>query len=206
MTMNMRTGAKEETPSTENIQDIKLIFTVSRKGRVIFDLCRCSLKCFITVIFSQASIILSIGGLSAPVHAWIHTHPPGRHPLRQTPPSRHSRADSPWADIPLGKSPLGPWENIPSRQTSPQADIPSGRHTPAGRHPLPVLGRYPPRQTHPQADTSGQTPRPGSQCSGRYASYWNAFLLKLRIVFRSLHSLLLRKKKKQDNVYCSSIF
>ena len=46
---------------------------------------------------------------------------------------------------------------------------------PLGRHPHWVLGRPPPvdtrpRQTLPQAD---------GYCSGRYASYWNAFLLKI---------------------------
>ena len=54
-----------------------------------------------------------------------------------------------------------------------------GRHPP-GRHPL---GRHSPGQTPPWADTSpGQTSPPGKHpppdgyCSGRYASYWNAFL------------------------------
>ena len=50
---------------------------------------------------------------------------------------------------------------------------PIGRHTPLGRHTQwadtpPV--QTPPGQTHPQAD---------GYCSGRYASYWNAFLLAL---------------------------
>ena len=49
----------------------------------------------------------------------------------------------------------------------------------------PPPGRQGPhRQTSPPpADTPplGETPTPGdSQCSGRYASYWNAFLLSLR--------------------------
>ena len=39
-----------------------------------------------------------------------------------------------------------------------------GVHTPLGRHPL---GRHTPPGRHP----------PGGHCSGRYASYWNAFLL-----------------------------
>ena len=61
--------------------------------------------------------------------------------------------------------------------THPQADTPLGRHPPFGRHPL---GRRPTRQTPPsQADTPGQTPPPpGGDCSGRYASYWNAFLCR----------------------------
>ena len=46
-----------------------------------------------------------------------------------------------------------------------------GRNPP-GRHPL---GRHLPRQNSPQ-----QTPRDG-HCSGRYASYWNVFLLNLEM-------------------------
>ena len=57
--------------------------------------------------------------------------------------------------------------------------------TPPGQTPL-HLGRHPPGQTPPLADTpSGQTPLLGRHTppptadgyfSGRYASYWNAFL------------------------------
>ena len=40
----------------------------------------------------------------------------------------------------------------------------------------PTLGRHPPRQTHPP----GQTPSPSDgHWSGRYASYWNAFLFNI---------------------------
>ena len=45
---------------------------------------------------------------------------------------------------------------------------------PLGRHPprqTPPLGRQPPGQTPPRQTA------PDSHCSGRYASYWNAFLL-----------------------------
>ena len=77
---------------------------------------------------------------------------------------------SPWADTPPGRH--------PSMQTSPWADTPLGRH-PQGRHPLPSECW----DTHPQADiplksTCWDTcPHPVGQCSGRYTSYWNAFLL-----------------------------
>ena len=56
------------------------------------------------------------------------------------------------------------------------ANIPLGRHPP-GRHP--PLADTPPWQTPPLADTPGQTP---SSChySGRYASFWNAFLFSSR--------------------------
>ena len=67
----------------------------------------------------------------------------------------------------------------PQRQTpSPWADTHPGQ--------TPILGRNPLRQTHPRADTlpPGQTPLAWEDtpcprhrhCSGRYASYWNAFL------------------------------
>ena len=76
------------------------------------------------------------------------------------------------ADTPLGQThtprQTPPWVYTP-RHTPP-------RQTPPGIHPL---GR------HPQADTSWadpllQTPHPSDgHCSGRYASYWNAFLLSI---------------------------
>ena len=72
----------------------------------------------------------------------------GTPPDRQTPPW----AETPWADIPLGQTPPG--------QTPPWA------HTPLGTHP-------PPEQT----PTPGRDPPADSYCSGRYASYWNAFLV-----------------------------
>ena len=64
-------------------------------------------------------------------------------------------------------------QTYPLRQTHPpRQKHPPGRHTLLGRHPLWVdnpLGNPPPRQT----------PRPlDGHCSGRYASYWNAFLLR----------------------------
>ena len=94
---------------------------------------------------------------------WVDTPWPGRHPPGQTP-----RADTPtlgrhppWADTPLLRTPLGrppcsgrhplAKQTPPAKQAPPgQADTPTGRHPPARQTPL-----------HP---------------SGRYASYWNAFL------------------------------
>ena len=52
----------------------------------------------------------------------------------------------------------------------PGIHIPLGRHTPLGRHPpadTSPPGRHPPRQNPPP---------PSGHCSGRYASYGNAFL------------------------------
>ena len=64
-----------------------------------------------------------------------------------------------------------------------QADNPLGRHPhgqhpPMGRHPPgrqvdTPLGRHPLGQTSTQADTP---PTSDGHCSGRYASYWKAFL------------------------------
>ena len=60
----------------------------------------------------------------------------------------------------------------PSRRLpSPYADTSPGQvDTPLGRHPS-WAGRHPPEQTSPPADGC---------CSGRYASYWNAFLVTVK--------------------------
>ena len=110
---------------------------------------------------------------------WEQTQPQNRHPLQeQTPPG----ADTPWSRHPL-------------EQTPPGADTPQSRH-PKSRHPPP--GSRPPRSRHPpeQKPPPKQTP-PGSRLppvsrhlpreadsgiqsmSGRYASYWNAFLFNV---------------------------
>ena len=68
---------------------------------------------------------------------------------------------TPWADTP-GQTP--PWANTPWVDTL----------TPLARHPHPFLGRHPPT-------TDGY-------CSGRYASYWNAFLLTMLVVRENLCS------------------
>ena len=76
-----------------------------------------------------------------------------------------------WADTPNGQTaPLG--RHPPSRhprQTTLQADIPPWADPPADT---------PPVQPPPWADTPGQTSPPNGHCSGRYASYLNAFLLR----------------------------
>ena len=73
----------------------------------------------------------------------------------------------PQADTPtphLGRHP--PWADASTRQTPPQGRQPP-RQTPLGRHPP---GRHPHRQT-----PHGQAPL-DVNWSGRYVSYWNAFL------------------------------
>ena len=105
----------------------------------------------------------------------------------QTPWSRHPpRADTPWeqtpprADTPLEQTP--PRADTPQEQTPPRADTPSWEQTPPGsRHPPradPPWSRAPREQTSPgsrqpphlEADSGIQS------TSGRYTSYWNAFL------------------------------
>ena len=81
----------------------------------------------------------------------------GYHPSEQTP--------LPEQTPPLEQTPPG--ANTPPEQTVPGADTPQSRPSPQSRHP--------PRSRHPpppnKADSSIRS------MSGRYASYWNAFLL-----------------------------
>ena len=127
-------------------------------------------------MFLQVCVILFTGGgVSASVHARIpHTlgsrHPPGADPPEQTPPwNRHSTsphplgADThpPGADTPLGADPM---EQTPLRADTPQEQTPPpGADTPRESRPPPKKADYCIRST-----------------SGRYASYWNAFLFVKR--------------------------
>ena len=114
------------------------------------------------VIFSQACVKNSVhGGVSASVHAWIY--PPGTRPpqTRAPPRTRH------------------PPDQTPPDQTPPRPDPPD--QTPPEQTPpdqKPQVLDTPPEQTPP----SGTRPPLEADCSiqstsGRYASYWNAFLL-----------------------------
>ena len=100
------------------------------------------------VIFLQASVILSMGGSLA-----------GRPPLWQgEPPSKETprQGEPPWQGEPPARRP--PWQGEPPQQGEPpwQGDPPrQGEPPPPGREtPLPAI----------------------RSMSGRYASYWNAFL------------------------------
>ena len=103
------------------------------------------------VMFSQACVKNSVHGGRCNTPSGLT----GRHPLWQTPPGRH----------------------------------PPGQTTPLGGHPRWQTCRHRPRQTHlgqtpSQAKPPGKPPPPTpshGHCSGRYASYWNAFLFQLRI-------------------------
>ena len=73
-------------------------------------------------------------------------------------------------------------------QTSPTGQTLPGRH-PLGRHPL---WPTPPWQTPP-----GRHPPPDDHCSGRCASYWNAFLYLLKddiMLWRSVMTSYLATK------------
>ena len=76
------------------------------------------------------------------------------------------------AHPPLGSTP--PF----GKHTSLGSTPPSGKHIPLEAHTPP--GSTPPRSTPPQEAPPGSTPLSlpsDGHCSGRYASYWNAFLL-----------------------------
>ena len=91
-------------------------------------------------------------------------HPQGRYtPQAGTPPSRYT----PWQ--------VHPQAGTPQAGTPPKQVHPLGRYTPGQVHPP---GRHTPPGTNP-----GQVPPPSRyyeirSMSGRYASYWNAFLFR----------------------------
>ena len=111
--------------------------------------CRCHYR------LRQGNVFTTVWQTSHPGQTpLLGRHPAGQKPrwadtLRQIPPGQ----TLPLTDTPLGRHPL------------PQADTPQA-NTPLGRHPPTdtPLGRHPP------------PPPPGDgHCSGRCASYWNAF-------------------------------
>ena len=82
----------------------------------------------------------------------------------------------------LGYHTPTPWEQTPPRSRHPLgADTPLEADTPLGAD-TPWEHTDPPKQTPPRADTPGADtpPQEADSCirsmSGRYASYWNAFL------------------------------
>ena len=120
------------------------------------------------VIFLHLSVILFTGG------GMSETEPPrSRHP---------PRADTPWVRHPTRAD--TPPEQTPPEQTTPGADTPPCQTPPKSRHP-------------PGADTPlGQTPLPAADSSirstsGRYASYWNAFLFVVFLVGSSTQQEIL---------------
>ena len=120
-----------------------------------------SLQSLITGVYRrlQASVILSTGGEGVCLSAcWDARPPPDQAPPGADPPTRHT---PPGADTPL------PPQAHPPEQTPPGP----GTH-PRTRHPPPPTRLTPPEQTPPrEADARIRS------IGGRYASYWNAFLL-----------------------------
>ena len=157
------------------------------------------------VIFLQACVCsqgegcLSMGGrclpqcmlgYPPPPEADIHPPRPGtpqtRHPqTRHHPRTRHPpRPEPPEVDTPLRSRPPRP--GTPQDQAPPQTRHPPGPGPPWTR---PLQRQTPPRSRHlpdqapslDQAPPQTRPPSPEADCnirstSGRYASYWNAFL------------------------------
>ena len=116
------------------------------------------------VMFLHVSVILLTGGVSG-------EPPPGP---RRTPP--RTRQTPPWDQ---GEPPPGPGRPTPPQD---QGDPPGpGRPTQDQGEPPPRPGRPPPDQGDPPAPGRPRPPPAGKNSSiwsmsGRYASYWNAFL------------------------------
>ena len=117
---------------------------------------------------SQGGICLVLGGGGIPACTEADPptpHTPGRPPrTRQTP---QDQAEPPWdqADPPGPGRPLGPGRP-PRDQADPPPPQGPGRPPGPGRQTPPRTRQTPP----PEADSSIRS------TSGRYASYWNAFL------------------------------
>ena len=131
--------------------------------------------------------------MSASVHAGIHNQPPGPDPQGEWcippwdqahPPPRadiHPSRHPPWDQAHPPEqthTPLPPrTRHIPPEQTAPPgADTPQTRRTPQSRHPP---RSRPPWESPPHPREADCIIR---STSGRYASYWNAFLLIIRLV------------------------
>ena len=127
------------------------------------------------------------------VHPW-QVHPPlGRYTLQAgtppmsryspragTPPGRYTPqagTPPPWAGTPPVGRYTPPWQVHPSGSYTPLAGTPPGQEQPPGQ-------LHPPGQVHPP----GRYPHPPGTADsgirstfGRYASYWNALLLRVKI-------------------------
>ena len=105
------------------------------------------------VMFLQVCVILFMGGCLPQCMLGYHTH---THPG-----TRH---------------PLGP---DPPDQTSPRDQT----HIPRTRHHHPMSRHTPQDQTPPGLSTPPEAYSGIRSTSGRYASYWNAFLCNWRFIF-----------------------
>ena len=131
-------------------------------------------------MFLQVCVILFTVGGCLPLHAGIT--PPL--PQEQTPPGGRP---PPGSSPPPEQTPLGA---APRDQTPPKVDPPGSRHPPpAADTPLeqtPLGLSTPPRNQVPpspcrEVDSSIRS------TSGRYASYWNAFLFCVKILAHKLY-------------------
>ena len=86
--------------------------------------------------------------------------------LEYTHPWTDRQTDRPPGQTPYGKKHTSPWTDTPLDRHITQADTPLDRHTQPGETPL-------------RADTPPSRHPLDSHCSGRYASYWNAFFFKV---------------------------
>ena len=115
------------------------------------------------VIFLHLSVILFTGWGSASVHTGMPTPPGPDPPGADTPPDHTPRTTPPGADTPPDQYSPGPHRPEP----------PPWDQTPPGPDPP---GPDPPGPDPPwEADSGIQS------TSGRYASYWNAFLLVISL-------------------------
>ena len=122
-------------------------------------------------------------GGSASVHVGVppppsrHPHPPDQaHPQQQAP---SHRADTPWTrHTPQDQAP--PDQALPGPGT-PQSRHPRTRNPPRTRHPLDQA--HPPGPSTPRTDPPEQCMLGDTSTSGRYASYWNAILSLMFLVF-----------------------
>ena len=110
------------------------------------------------------------------VHTGAGHRPPGQRPPGQRPWVCLSVCwHTTHTHTPLGADTL-PGADTPPEQTPPGADTSPGAEPPS-RHPSPQE-QTPPWSRHPlEADNP---PRRDGHCCGRYASYWNAFLLTIK--------------------------
>ena len=97
----------------------------------------------------------------------MHAGIPPCLPQKQAPPSLQEQAPPPPEQAPT------PWSRHPPRAGTPLEQAPPG----AGTNP---------EQAFPPAD---------GYCCGRYASYWNAFLFKIRLFIAGLRIFCERNKK-----------
>ena len=137
------------------------------------------------VMFLLMSVILSTGGCLP--QCMLGFHPREQNPLGADTPKEQT---PPRVDTLLGAD-ISPSRQHPPEQTPPRADTPTPREqtpqeqTPPGAYTprADPPGSRPPRSRHPPPPE--QTPPPGIWLiSGRFASYWNAFLFE-----RVLHNL-----------------